>query len=67
MTFKEYKKLWALPADIKARESRIEKLLHRKEAIAQDAVHGSAENFPYTKHTVTFATLEAEYPVALAI
>lgn len=47
MTFKEYKKLWALPADIKARESRIEKLLHRKEAIAQDAVHGSAENFPY--------------------
>ena len=40
MTFKEYKKLWALPADIKARESRIEKLLRRKDSIAQDAVHG---------------------------
>ena len=38
MTFKEYKKLWALPADIKARESRIEKLLRRKDTIAQDAV-----------------------------
>ena len=39
MTFKEYKKLWDLPADIKARESRIEKLLHRKEAIAQEDVY----------------------------
>lgn len=38
MTFKEYKKLWALPADIKARESRIEKLLRRKDTIAQDTV-----------------------------
>ena len=40
VTFKEYKKLWALPADIKARESRIEKLLRRKDTIAQDTVHG---------------------------
>ena len=63
MTFKEYKKLWALPADIKARESRIEKLLHRKEAIAQDAVHGSAENFPYTKHTVIIRGVETDADV----
>ena len=63
VTFKEYKKLWALPADIKARESRIEKLLHRKEAIAQDAVHGSAENFPYTKHTVIIRGVETDADV----
>ena len=60
MTFKEYKKLWALPADIKARESRIEKLLRRKDSIAQDAVHGSAENFPYTKHTVIIRGVETD-------
>ncbi len=60
MTFKEYKKLWALPADIKARESRIEKLLRRKDTIAQDAVHGSAENFPYTKHTVIIRGVETD-------
>lgn len=63
VTFKEYKKLWALPADIKARESRIEKLLRRKEAIAQDAVHGSAENFPYTKHTVIIRGVETDADV----
>ena len=63
MTFKEYKKLWALPADIKARESRIEKLLRRKEAIAQDTVHGSAESFPYTKHTVIIRGVETDADV----
>ena len=63
MTFKEYKKLWALPADIKARESRIEKLLRRKDTIAQDAVHGSAENFPYTKHTVIIRGVETDADV----
>ena len=64
MTFKEYKKLWALPADIKARESRIEKLLRRKDTIAQDAVHGSAENFPYTKHTVIIRGVKTEADVS---
>lgn len=63
MTFKEYKKLWALPADIKARESRIEKLLRRKDTIAQDTVHGSAENFPYTKHTVIIRGVETDADV----
>ena len=63
VTFKEYKKLWALPADIKARESRIEKLLRRKDTIAQDTVHGSAENFPYTKHTVIIRGVETDADV----
>ena len=66
MTFNEYKKLWALPADIKARQSRIEKMLRRKEQeqIAQDAVHGSDENYPFTKHTVLIRGVEIKDDIA---
>lgn len=60
MNFKEYKKLWALPADIKARERRIERMISKQEnnAVVQDTVQGSGECFPYTKRAVVICGME---------
>lgn len=54
MTFREFKKLWALPADIRARTSRIEAMRRKADsaAVVQDTVQGSGTSLPFAKHTV---------------
>ena len=61
MTLLEYKKLWALPADIRAREKRIQvlrKKLDNAKAV-EDTVQACSEASPYSKHTLTIRGVES--------
>ena len=60
MTLQEYKKLWALPADIRAREKRIEVLRKKLDnaKIVEDTVQACSEAPSYAKHTLTIRGVE---------
>lgn len=60
MTLQEYKKLWALPADIRAREKRIEVLRKKLDnaKIVEDTVQACSEAPSYSKHTLTIRGVE---------
>lgn len=60
MTLQEYKKLWALPADIRARGKRIEVLRKKLDnaKVVEDTVQASSEGPSYSKHTLTIRGME---------
>lgn len=60
MTLQEYKKLWALPADIRARKKRIEVLRKKLDnaKVVEDTVQACSEAPSYAKHTLTISGVE---------
>lgn len=60
MTLQEYKKLWALPADIRAREKRIQVLRKKLDdaKVVEDTVQACSEAPSYAKHTLTIRGVE---------
>lgn len=60
MTLQEYKKLWALPADIRARKKRIEVLRKKLDnaKVVEDTVQACSDAPSYAKHTLTIRGVE---------